>query len=134
MFLDASAIVAILKMEPGHDGLIDRMDVAAHLITSGIAVMEAVLALHRIDRVPILVANATVKDFLAAAHVALVPLAETETQEAVAAYDRYGKGQGHPAQLNLGDCFAYACARTHAVPLLFIGDDFPQTDIPSAMA
>ncbi|MGT2479980.1 type II toxin-antitoxin system VapC family toxin [Methylobacterium oryzae CBMB20] len=51
---------------------------------------------------------------------------------ALAAHARYGKGR-HPARLNLGDCFAYACARVHGVPLLYVGDDFPQTDIRSAL-
>lgn len=45
------------------------------------------------------------------------------------AFDRYGKGRGHPARLNMGDCFAYAMARQRGVPLLFKGDDFGQTDI-----
>ncbi|WP_446721531.1 type II toxin-antitoxin system VapC family toxin [Methylobacterium sp. DCY52] len=49
------------------------------------------------------------------------------------AHARYGKGR-HPARLNLGDCFAYACARVHRVPLLYVGDDFPQTDIRPALA
>ena len=42
---------------------------------------------------------------------------------------RFGKGSGHPAQLNLGDCFAYAMAKQHGVPLLYKGDDFSQTDL-----
>jgi ribonuclease VapC len=46
---------------------------------------------------------------------------------------RLGKGTGHPAQLNLGDCFAYAQARTFCAPLLFKGDDFSKTDIPTAL-
>ena len=45
------------------------------------------------------------------------------------AYARYGKGRGHPARLNLGDCFAYAMAKQHGVPLLYKGDDFSQTDL-----
>lgn len=56
-----------------------------------------------------------------------------EGREAISAFTRFGKGRGHPAQLNMGDCFAYACARTHNVPLLFVGDDFSRTDIPSAL-
>ena len=49
-------------------------------------------------------------------------------QAAVAAFDRFGKGR-HAAALNLGDCFAYACAHLHQVALLCKGEDFPQTDI-----
>ena len=48
---------------------------------------------------------------------------------ALGAFDRFGKGSGHPARLNLGDCFAYAMAKQHGVPLLYKGDDFSQTDL-----
>ena len=64
---------------------------------------------------------------------AIVAILEGEPgAAALAAFARYGKGQGHPAQLNLGDCFAYAVARTHATPLLFAGRDFTRTDISPA--
>jgi ribonuclease VapC len=49
------------------------------------------------------------------------------------AYSRYGRGAGHPAKLNMGDCFAYALAKTRGLPLLFKGDDFIHTDVESAM-
>ena len=52
---------------------------------------------------------------------------------ATQAFDRFGKGRGHPAQLNICDCMAYAVASTHGVPLLFKGDDFAQTDIAPAL-
>jgi len=133
MFLDASAIVAILTRELGFERLVARMETAQHRSTSGLSVLEAVLALHRIGKVPIPLAQEVVEAFLGQAAIAIVPLAEPETREAISAYARYGKGQGHPAQLNLGDCFSYACARTNRVPLLFIGNDFSQTDIPSAL-
>ncbi len=53
-------------------------------------------------------------------------------QEATAAFRRYGKGQGHPAQLNFGDCMSYAVAKVHDVPLLFKGNDFSATDLRPA--
>ena len=52
--------------------------------------------------------------------------------KAADAYSRLGKGK-HPARLNYGDCFAYEAARRHGCPLLFIGDDFSQTDIESVL-
>ena len=52
-----------------------------------------------------------------------------EAQTALAAFSRFGKGRGHPAQLNLGDCFAYAMAKNHRLALLFKGEDFDKTDI-----
>lgn len=51
---------------------------------------------------------------------------------ALLAFERYGKGRGHPAQLNMGDCFAYACARELEAPLIFKGDDFSHTDVAVA--
>lgn len=51
---------------------------------------------------------------------------------ATEAFERFGKLR-HPAALNMGDCFAYACARSHEVPLLFKGDDFSRRDIESAL-
>jgi ribonuclease VapC len=63
-----------------------------------------------------------------------MPITEKETGIALAAFARYGKGCGHPARLNLGDCFAYAMAKSYQTTLLFKGDDFGKTDIRSATA
>lgn len=67
-----------------------------------------------------------------AMHIQLIAIQPDMGLEALKAFARYGKGQGHPAQLNMGDCFAYAVAKTHNVPLLFTGNDFPHTDITPA--
>jgi ribonuclease VapC len=63
--------------------------------------------------------------------IAVVTVAAETRALAIDAYDRYGKSR-HPAALNFGDCFAYACARYERVPLLYKGDDFPHTDIEAA--
>lgn len=60
---------------------------------------------------------------------ALVAIGERETAVALDAYQRYGKGTGHPAKLNMGDCFAYACAKTNNARLLYKGVDFTHTDL-----
>jgi len=62
-----------------------------------------------------------------------MPITAAEARTALAAFARYRKGFGHPARLNMGGCFAYAMARNPRVPLLFKGDDFPKTDIESAV-
>ena len=95
MFVDASAIVAMLTREPEADAL---------------------------------------TDLLQAAKVRPVPITAEDAQTALVAFGRYGKGGGHPAQLNLGDCFACAVAKNHRTALLFKGDDFDKTDIRSAAA
>jgi len=74
-----------------------------------------------------------VREFLSAARIRTVPITDKEADLALGAFARYGKGRGHPAQLNMGDCFAYAVAKAHQVPLLFNGDDFDKTDIIPAI-
>ena len=131
MFVDASAIVALLA-EPENPPLARCLEMADAPITSALAVFEAVSAVARKKTLRLEDAENAVLSFLTDARIALVPLAISEAHLALQAYARFGKGQGHPARLNMGDCFAYACARVHDVPLLFVGDDFPQTDIRSA--
>ena len=132
MFVDASAIVAILTREPDADALADILDGARSPITSPIAVFEATLGLCRKRHASVEEAEADVREFLAAAGVRSVAITSKEGETALAAFARYGKGRGHPAQLNLGDCFAYAVARNYRGPLLFKGDDFSKTDIDPA--
>jgi ribonuclease VapC len=62
------------------------------------------------------------------------PVTEVQARVAREAYRDYGKGSGHPAKLNFGDCFAYTLARATGELLLFKGDDFIRTDIVPALA
>ncbi len=134
MFVDASALVTVLAREPGHETLAQRLDEAAVPLISGIAILEAVLAVRRLNGRTIAEAEVLIRDLLDTIRAQEIAITPSVTRIAIATYARYGKGQGHPAQLNMGDCFAYACARTHDVPLLYVGDDFSQTDIRSAIA
>lgn len=65
--------------------------------------------------------------------ISIEPVTEAQARIARQAYRRFGKGNGHPARLNFGDCFAYALARDRNEPLLFVGNDFIHTDIRSAL-
>lgn len=132
MFVDASAIVAILTREPEADELADLLDAAPAPITSPIAFFEAALGICRKRQASVEEAEEDVRDFLEVAGIELVPITAKEAETALSAFSRYGKGRGHPAQLNLGDCFAYAVAKNHRRTLLFKGDDFNQTDIRTA--
>ncbi len=132
MFVDASAIIAILTREPDADDLMDRLERAIRPITSAIAIFEATLGLCRKRHASVEEARADLADFLKAARIELVPIAANEASLALSAFARYGKGRGHPAQLNMGDCFAYAVARNHRAAVLFTGDDFSMTDIVTA--
>lgn len=129
MFVDASAMIAILTGEPDAGSLADMLEQAGAPITSPIAVFEAVAGLCRKRQSGIEEARQDLAEFLALARIVIVPVGEAEAEAALSAFSRYGKGRGHPAQLNMGDCFAYAVARTRDVPLLFKGDDFSRTDI-----
>ena len=130
MFVDASAIVAILTKEPEADALADRLDEASGCITSPIAVFEATLAICRKRRTSVTDARDDVREFLDIARIEILAVAPGDGDTALQAFARFGKGRNHPAQLNLADCFAYAVAKNCGVPLLFKGDDFAKTDIP----
>jgi ribonuclease VapC len=132
MFVDASAIVAILTREPEADALADVLEGAHSPITSATAMFEAALGICRKRHASVEEATEDVREFLEMAGVNAVSITEREAETALAAFSRYGKGRGHPAQLNLGDCFAYAVAKNHRTALLFEGEDFGKTDIPAA--
>ncbi len=132
MFVDTSALVAILTAEAERSTLLSRLDGAVDPLTSGLAVFETAIAVARKTAMSVADAEAQVAEFIRVVGLRIVPIAEAETALALAAHARYGKGR-HPARLNLGNCFAYACARVHGVPLLYVGDDFPRTDIRSVL-
>ena len=131
MFVDASAFVAILASEEGADRLLERLQRADARHTSPMVVWEASLALARHRKIAPADALKLVTDFLNLLTVTVEPVDQGIGELAVIAYQRYGKGR-HPAGLNFGDCFAYACARRLAMPLLYKGDDFSRTDIEAA--
>ena|SRR5271155_4614637 len=128
MFVDASAIVAIIAEEPDGPALAARLDQAQEGRTSPLAVYEAVLGLARKNRLSLAEAADAVDRFLADTGAEIIPITAEIGCAAIRAFARIGRGR-HAAQLNRGDCFAYACARALDVPLLFKGDDFSQTDI-----
>lgn len=130
MILDSSAIVAILHDEPDaelYSAAIDRASVrsisAANFVELA-AVVES-------SRDPI--TGRRLDEFMAAAGIVIEPVTERQAHIARAAYRDFGRGSGHPARLNFGDCFAYALAKEKGEPLLFKGDDFAQTDVAPAL-
>lgn len=134
MFLDASAIVAILSREPEADRFSDLIEHSKQPLTSPIAIFESVTGLCRKRKADPEEVEADVQAFLAMAGVECVPLTADDSHTALVAFSRYGNGTGHPAQLNLGDCFAYAVAHNRGIALLFKGDDFGKTDVVRADA
>jgi len=133
MFVDASALVAILLDEADADRMAAALDNADSItephLTSPVAIFETVAALMRTKGCSRSVAEQWVRAALDAARIAVVPITEEIGRAALDAFDRYGKGRRHPAQLNMGDCFAFACARVHGMALLYKGDDFVRTEL-----
>ena len=131
MFVDASALCAILLDEPEARDFVARIEAADEVWTSAIAIYETTLAVSRVNCGQVADAARRVMTLLQTLTVAIGTIGDAEADAALDAYARFGKGR-HPARLNMGDCFAYACARTHGVPLLFKGEDFTLTDVEAA--
>lgn len=131
MFVDASALTAMLNDEDDARELLARLQGSAIRITSPLAVWESVLAVARVFGLEVKAAETVVEAFMSLIGVSVEPVAAEVRGAALDAFARFGKGR-HAAALNFGDCFAYACARHAGVPLLYKGADFPLTDIESA--
>jgi ribonuclease VapC len=145
MFLDASAIIAILTGEDDAGYLVAKIETARkELYYSPISAYEAVIGLARkksvavngehVSTPPALIdeVEAVVFAFLADIKAVEMAIEPGVGRAAIKAARQFGRATEHPAQLSFGDCFAYACARAHRLPLLFKGDDFSQTDIETA--
>ena len=132
IFVDASAIIAIMTREPGHERLVAALESAESMITSPIALFEATAGLCRKRGLTVESARTEIQAFLDICGVETVAISPEIGLEALTAFDRFGKGRGSKAQLNLGDCFAYAAAKRHNAALLFTGSDFIATDITPA--
>lgn len=128
MYVDASALVAILGNEPEREPFLARLKAETWRITSPVSVFEAAMALRRMTG-SCVSALSEVNRFLEIANVRVVEVGESLLPELVITRDRYGKDTGHPARLNLGDCVSYAMAKRAGVTLLYKGDDFAQTDL-----
>ena len=129
MVIDTSAIVAIILKEPSKSQLLARIVAAPSREISMASYIEAASVLG-----PRGVAAEQLDAFLQSLSITLVPVDEAQGRAAIRARVAYGKGTGHPAQLNFGDTFTYALAKVRGTPLLFVGDDFPHTDLVSALA
>lgn len=140
MFLDASAMVAVMAREPGFEAIVRQLDDSkSERLYSPIVRFETILALARAMRArsgrrktvgeSVAVAGIAFDRFIKRVNAKEIPISPDIGQTAVAACSAYGKIVGHPAGLNLGDCFAYACAKELGVGLLYKGNDFAHTDL-----
>jgi ribonuclease VapC len=129
--VDTSAVVAIVFNEAERALFRQIIQRANKALISTVSVLESRLVIHgRRGQRGIVLADGLLR--LPAFEI--VPPGAAELEAAYAAFVAYGKGSGHPANLNFGDLFSYALAKVRSVPLLFKGNDFVRTDIQSAVA
>ena len=121
MIVDSSAIVAMLREEPEVDAMIKAIGNADKASISAANYLEASIVIDD-KRNPVLSAN--LDRLLTKLSIDLAPVTATQAKLARQAYRDFGKGSGHPARLNFGDCFAYALAMERGEALLYKGDDF----------
>jgi len=130
MIVDASAVIAILRYEP---------EAASFALAIANAKKSRISAVNYVEVAAVIdgsrdpVASRKFDDFFREAEFAIEAVTELQAKIAREAYRDYGKGSGHAANLNLGDCFAYALARDKGEALLFKGKDFVHTDVASAV-
>lgn len=129
MIVDSSALIAILAGEPDAEELNDVLSGAVRPALSVANYLEAAIVL---DRHPARRAGEKLDRYLVAGQVELADVTESQARIARAAYRNFGRGTGHPAGLNFGDCFAYALAIDRDESLLYKGNDFQHTDVRSA--
>ena len=128
MFIDASAFLAMMFNEPDAPAISARIQSAGGGYTSPVVVFETIASFMSRKKIPLAEAELRLGGILAEANVTVMDITPEIGRLALDAFERCGKGRGHPAQLNMGDCFAYACARSKGVPLLYKGEDLASTD------
>jgi ribonuclease VapC len=130
MIVDTSAIVAILRNEPEAEVFADAIIAAEIRRVSAVSYVEAAAVIEGGRNAN---AGRRFDDFIREAAFTIEEVTVEQARIAREAYRDYGKGSGHPAKLNFGDCFAYALAKSMSEPILFKGRDFAYTDLASAL-
>ena len=131
VIVDTSALVAILHEEADAELYAESLRSAERIRISAGTLLEAGIVIDG-NRSPLL--SRRLDELVNAVPLVVEPVTREQALIARAAYRDYGRGSGHPARLNFGDCFAYALALATGEPLLFKGDDFHHTDITPALA
>jgi ribonuclease VapC len=130
VIVDTSALIALLQGEASAEAIDVATEAATWRGISAATLFEAAIVA---DGTADPVRSARFDALVAGLDIEVVPLTAAHAAIARQAYRDYGKGSGHPARLNFGDCFSYALAKQRGEPLLYVGDDFAHTDIASAL-
>ncbi|WP_237152408.1 type II toxin-antitoxin system VapC family toxin [Oryzibacter oryziterrae] len=123
-FVDSSALVSMLVQEPDADGLLRRLLEVDVRKTSVLCKYEVMAALMRLRKANAAAVQREVDAFLTTMEIDVLPVTVEDSNAALAAFETYGKGRGHPAQLNMGDCFSLAMAQRRGLRLIYKGNDF----------
>jgi ribonuclease VapC len=130
MIIDTSAVIAVLKEESDAPRFLRALTMSTEpKRISAANYLEAAIVVDA-NRNPLL--SRRLDELIVQTEIMAEPVTLEQADIARAAYRDFGKGSGHPAGLNFGDCFAYALARALHEPLWFKGDDFSQTDVAVA--
>ncbi len=130
MIVDASAIVAILRQEPDAADFSMAIERAPVCRISAVNYVEAGVVIDS-EKNP--VASRRLDELMRVADIEIASITPEQAHAARAAYRSFGRGSGHPAKLNFGDCFAYALAVTTGEPLLFKGEEFKKAGLKQAL-
>jgi ribonuclease VapC len=130
VIVDTSALLAILRSEPDAAVFANAIGDALATRISAASLLEAAIV---IDASGDPIASRRLDELIAVGRFTVEPVTHAQVRIGRAAYRDFGRGSGHPAQLNFGDCFAYALAKDLGEPLLFKGRDFAQTDVHSVL-
>ncbi|MBB3289360.1 MULTISPECIES: type II toxin-antitoxin system VapC family toxin [Rhizobium] len=134
MIVDASAIIAIMFEEAEASDCVMALQTDAQRLISAVNYVEAgTVMAGRIKEGDRYEAIADLDEFLTEFRIGIASIDENLARAAMKARVKYGKGFGTRGGLNFGDCFAYALAKRHSAPLLYVGDDFALTDVQSAL-
>ena len=131
IFVDASVVIAIVDGDHDAVSLAARLAGSLSVYISPMVVYESIAGLARKRACTIEVAERAIDIFIDQTDAQTVEITAEIGRDAVKAFNTFGRGR-HKAALNMGDCFAYACAKAQNAPLLFKGNDFPFTDIEIA--
>lgn len=130
MIVDTSALIALLQNESSAEAIDVATDEASWRGISAATLFEAAIVADG-SRDP--VRSARFDELVAGLEIEVVPVTAAQAALARQAYRDYGRGSGHQARLNFGDCFSYALAKERGEPLLYVGDDFAHTDLRSVL-
>jgi ribonuclease VapC len=130
MIVDTSVLIAILKHEPEAEAFSEAIEAAKVVRISAASYLETHIVADGYKN-PIL--KARLEEIFENPGIVIEPVTFEQAKIARQAYRDFGKGSGHPAGLNFGDCFSYALAKEKREPMLWKGDDFAHTDLRPAV-